>query len=148
MANSSVCLESSLRCYTPEPEPFVAPVTLSHTATIPLQTRKVRNSSRKRRETKTLKDSARLVALCASLPSGAGATAHRVRCQSLSNTGQPSNPIQWQREGLAATHITYMRAVSAHRCQPVKAPAIERSLLRYKDTNCRCMFTSRGGRGN
>lgn len=80
-----------------------------------------------------LKDSERLVALCASLPSGTGATAHTVRCQSLSNTGQASNPIQWQRGGLAATHITYIGAFSAQRCQALKAPAIQGAPLWNKE---------------
>lgn len=103
------------RCSTTTPHP---PAPELHS-----KTWKVRNSSRKGRETKMLKDSERLVALCATLPSSTGAV-HGVRCQSLSNMGHPSNPIQWQKGGLAATHVTYIRGVSARCCQAVKAPAI------------------------
>ena len=103
----TVCLESSRRRYKPKPETFATRVTPSHTATKPLQTCKVRNSSSKGREAKTVKDSEKLVVLYACLPSGTSATAQGVRCQSLSNMGHPSNPIQWQR-GSAGCHSCHL----------------------------------------
>lgn len=130
-----------------KPEPFCDPSdTLPHchcSATIPLKTWRVSISSRKRGETKMLKDSERLVVLCATLPSGTGATAHRVVCQCLSNMRHIFNPIQWWRGGLAASHITYIGALTAYCWQVLKAPASKRFLCGVK-TKITGAFSQRG----
>lgn len=74
------------------------------------------------------KDWETLVALYISLPRGTGATVHRGRSQSLSKTGRSSNPIQWQRWGPHAIHITFPWAAAAYGCQAGKALPIKRSL--------------------
>lgn len=82
-----------------------------HTASVPPQSPSKLEKSEiaaEREEKKMEKDSKTLRALCARLPSGTRATAHIVRCQSLSNIGHPSNPIQWQCGGLTAIHATYI----------------------------------------
>lgn len=121
MANSSVCLESSLTLRHTKPgticDPCDTPSTL-HMLPHP----KSEIAAERERETKMLQGSKRPVALCATLPSGTGATVHGVGRQSLSNIGHPSNPFQWQKGGLAATHVTNIRDVSAPRCQSVNAP--------------------------
>lgn len=111
MANRSVCLESGLMQRHTKMEPFVTfttpPPHRQCFASISVQAGKVRNSSRKRRKKrwrKTQRHYRRCVPGCQVAP----ATAHIVRCQSLSNIGHPSNPLQWQWGGLAAIHATYI----------------------------------------
>ncbi len=144
MANCSVCLESSL--HTRKPEPFRDPSdTLPHchgSAKSPSKLGKSKIAAEKE-EKQTCRKTQRLVALCTSLPSGTGATAHELRCQSLSITKHPFNSIQLQRGGLAATNVTYMWALIAYNCQVFKAPARERSLCGIK-TNTAGAWSQRG----
>lgn len=111
MANRSVYLESGLRQRHTKVGairhlhdiPSTPPV-LHHNLRPSWKSQKQQQKEKKKRWRKTQRHYRRCVPGCQVAP----ATAPIVRCQSLSNIGHPSNPLQWQWGGLAAIHATYI----------------------------------------
>ena len=105
---------SSLGCYIPKPELFVTQAATSHIASVPSKLGKSEIAA----EREENKDADRLRETSGALCFPAKwhrCPAHGVRCQILSSMGHKSNPIQWQRGRLAATHFIYIGAFTSAR---------------------------------